>query len=192
ALQQLRTFHDQNLQTRVLKLWSGAAGRIRKSEELARLMQRMTPEYLDRGDVQAGRLMFQKTCAKCHRLFGEGGTIAPDLTGSGRRRPDYVLSNLIDPSAQIDPAYRLTTLFTEDGRLLSGFIVRQTDRDVVFRTQNARVRLSMKDVELIRTSDVSMMPEGMLQNFTDEQVRDLLVYLAGSSQVPIPRTRAGD
>ena len=76
--------------------------------------------------------------------------------------------------------------------MFSGFVVRQTDRDVVFRTQDARIRLSMKDVETIRTSNISMMPEGMLRTFTDEQVRDLLVYLAGSSQVPIPRTGDGD
>ena len=76
--------------------------------------------------------------------------------------------------------------------MFSGFVVRQTDSDVVFRTQDARIRLSMKDVETIRTSNISMMPEGMLRTFTDEQVRDLLVYLAGSSQVPIPRTSDGD
>jgi len=63
---------------------------------------------------------------------------------------------------------------------------------VVFRTQNAHDRLSMKDVEFIRTSDVSMMPEGMLQNFSDRQVRDLLVYLAGPGQVPIPQTGTRD
>lgn len=192
ALQQLRTFDDQQLQSRVLKLWADDTVKVQKSEELARLLKLMTPEYLSDGDAGAGRLVFQKTCVKCHRLFGEGGTIAPDLTGSGRKKSDYVLSNLIDPSAQIDPAYRLTTLFTEDGRLMSGFIVRQTDSDVVFRTQDASVRLSMKDVEAIRTSNISMMPEGMLRTFTDEQLRDLLVYLAGSGQVPIRQTSGGD
>ncbi len=192
ALQQLQTFDDEGLQSRVLKLWAGDSVRIRKSEELARLLKLMTPAYLSRGNAGAGRLVFQKTCAKCHRLFGEGGTIAPDLTGSGRKKTDYVLSNLIDPSAQIDPAYRLTTLFTEDGRLLSGFIVRQTDSDVVFRTQDARIRLSMKDVASLRTTNVSMMPEGMIRTFTDEQLRDLLVYLAGRSQVPIPHAADGD
>ena len=192
ALQQLRTFDDQKLKSRVLKLWADDTVKIQKSEELARLLKLMTPENLSHGDARAGRLVYQKTCVKCHRLFGEGGTIAPDLTGSGRKKVDYVLSNLIDPSAQIDPAYRLTTLVTEDGRLFSGFVVRQTGSDVVFRTQDARIRLSMKDVETIRTSNISMMPEGMLRTFTDEQVRDLLVYLAGSSQVPIPRTSDGD
>lgn len=192
ALQQLRMFDDQKLKSRLLKLWADDTVKIQKSDELARLLKLMVPEYLDNGDAGAGRLVFQKTCVKCHRLFGEGGTIAPDLTGSGRQKTDYVLSNLIDPSAQIDPAYRLTTLVTEDGRLFSGFVVRQTDSDVVFRTQDARILLSMKDVETIRTSNISMMPEGMLRTFTDDQVRNLLVYLAGSGQVPTPQTSGGD
>jgi putative membrane-bound dehydrogenase-like protein len=188
ALQQLRSFDDQKLKSRVLQLWSDDTDKFQKSEELARLLKLMTPDYLSHGEARAGRLVFRKTCVQCHRLFGEGGTIAPDLTGSGRKKADYILSNLMDPNAQIDPAYRLTTLITEDGRLLSGFVVRQTDSDVVFRTKDARIRLSMKDVETIRTSNTSMMPEGMLRGFTDEQLRDLLVYLAGSRQVPIPQT----
>ena len=192
ALQQLRTFDDPQLKSRVLKQWADDNAKIQKSEELARLLKLMTPEYLSRGDAKAGRMVFQKTCVKCHRLFGEGGTIAPDLTGSGRKKADYVLSNLVDPSAQIDPAYRLRTLLTEDGRLLSGFVVRQTDRDVVFRTQDTTIRLPMKQVDAIRTSNISMMPEGMLRTFSDEQVRDLLVYLAGSSQVPLPQSSGGD
>ena len=58
-------------------------------------------------------------------LFGQGGNVGPDLTGSGRMELDYVLSNLIDPSATIDPAYRLTTVFTKSGQFFSGFIIEQ-------------------------------------------------------------------
>ncbi|MCP4513483.1 MAG: dehydrogenase, partial [Fuerstiella sp.] len=120
--------------------------------------------------------------------FGEGGTIAPDLTGSGRKKTDYVLSNLIDPSAEIDRAYRLTTVLTTDGRLLSGFMVQQDDTWLVVRTQDARIRVAMKEVEELSTSNTSMMPEGMLRDFTDHQVRDLLVYLGHAEQVPLPDT----
>lgn len=192
ALQQLRIFADAKLKSQIANVWADDIGKIEKSKELARFLELMTPDYLREGDASAGRLVFHNSCAKCHRLFGEGGTIAPDLTGSGRKKADYILSNLVDPSAQVDPAYRLTHLVTEDGRLLSGFVERQTDRDVIFRTQDARVRLSMKDVESIKTSSVSMMPEGMLRSFSNEQVRDLLVYLAGSSQTPLPQTSEED
>ena len=149
-------------------------------------MYKRQPEYLAEANAAAGRVIFDRSCAKCHTLFGEGANIGPDLTGSGRQKLDYVLGNLIDPSAIIDPAYRLTTLLTVDGRLLSGFIVYQDDRSVVLRTQQAQVRLEMRDVDELITSNKSMMPEGMLGSYSNSQVRDLVRYLASPQQVARP------
>jgi putative membrane-bound dehydrogenase-like protein len=188
ALQQLRAFKNPELQLRIQQLWADDAQRLKKSDEIAQYTKLMSTDYLANGNVSAGRLVFQRTCAKCHTLFGEGGTIAPDLTGSGRKKTDYILSNLIDPSAEIDRAYRLTTVLTTDGRLLSGFMVQQDDTWLVVRTQDARIRVAMKEVEELSTSNTSMMPEGMLRDFTDHQVRDLLVYLGHAEQVPLPDT----
>jgi putative heme-binding domain-containing protein len=186
ALQQLRTYDDPDAQARIASLWANDAQQLKKSEEIARFKQVMSADYLGRGSAAMGRRVFERTCSKCHTLFGEGGTIAPDLTGSGRTKTDYVLQNLIDPSAQIDAAFRLTTVVTTDGRLLNGFMVQQDDTWLVMRTQDARIRLAMKEVDELTTNNISMMPEGMLRSLTDEQVRDLLVYLAGPEQVPLP------
>lgn len=188
ALQQLRSFNVAELQSRIKTLWADDAGALQKSEEIVAYQKLMSPEYLAQGSATAGRLVFAKTCAKCHTLFGEGGTIAPDLTGSGRKKSDYVLRNLIDPSDEIDAAYRLTTVLTDDGRLFNGFMVYQDDRWLVIRTQDAKIRLSLNDVDELQTSNVSMMPESMLRTFSDEQVRDLLVYLASDDQVAMPET----
>ena len=183
ALQQLRAFRDERLQKNVTQLWADDSKGVAKADEIARLKSVMTEEFLSNANVAHGRQLFSKTCSQCHMLFGEGGTLAPDLTGSGRKKTDYVLHNLIDPSAEIDEAYKLTTVVMADGRLLSGFIIRQDDRWLEIRTQDAEVRLKMNDVDEIVTSRVSMMPEGMLRNLTDEQFRDLLAYLASDSQV---------
>ena len=145
----------------------------------------MTTRYRKQGDPLAGRLFFENTSAKCHTLFGEGGNVGPDLTGSGRKNLDYLLSNLVDPSAVIDPAYCLTHILTHDGQLLSGFLVQQGDTFATLQTQDAQIRLEMKDIDAIYTSGKSMMPDGMLQNYSDQQVRDLLVYLRSSAQVPL-------
>ncbi|MBT4867146.1 MAG: c-type cytochrome [Planctomycetaceae bacterium] len=184
ALQQLRSFSDAGLRKRIDKLWADDAKQIKKSDEIARYKQQMTPDYLKTGSAAAGRLVFEKTCAKCHTLFGDGATIGPDLTGSGRKKIDYVLSNLVDPNAVIDPKYRLTKVLTTDGRLFSGFVILHDDKFIELRTQEARVKLSLNDVEELRTSKTSMMPEGMLRTYSDEQVRDLLLYLASDGQVP--------
>lgn len=183
ALQQLKAFGDEKLQAQVAQLWADDVTGLAKAAEIARLKSVLTDDFIAKASAAHGRQLFDKTCSRCHRLFGEGGTLAPDLTGSGRKKTDYVLHNLIDPSAEIDEAYKLTTVVTADGRLLSGFIIRQDDRWLVIRTQDAEVRLNMNDVDEIVTSKVSMMPEGMLRNLTDEQFRDLLAYLASDSQV---------
>ena len=183
ALQQLQTYSDSELQQQIATLWADDDTSPRKADEINRLQQLMSEEYLSTGNAHVGRTLFDRTCSKCHRLFGEGGDIAPDLTGSGRKKADYVIRNLVDPSEDIDAAYRLTNVLTADGRLFSGFIVQQDDYEITVRTQDARVRLEMKDVEEVATSKVSMMPEGMLKTLTDEQFRDLLVYLASDDQV---------
>jgi putative membrane-bound dehydrogenase-like protein len=185
ALQQLRGFKDAELKKQIESIWSDDSQQLQKSDEIARYKQKMTPEYLKQGSAIAGRLVFERTCSKCHTLFGEGGTIAPDLTGSGRKNLDYVLSNLIDPSAIVDPAYRLTTVLTNDGRLLSGFMIQQDDKFVILRTTETRVRLVLNDIDELKTSNTSMMPEGMLRNYSDDEVRDLILYLAAPQQISL-------
>jgi putative membrane-bound dehydrogenase-like protein len=187
ALQQLRRYGDAELEKRIGALWTDDASRLRKADQLARLKRKMTPDYLKSGDASAGRILFERTCAVCHVLFGEGTEIGPDLTGSGRRDIDYVLSNLIDPNSTIDEAYRLTTILTKKGQFFSGFIIHQDDAFVDLRMQGTRLRVALDDVAEIHTSNTSMMPEGMLATFSDEQVRDLLQYLAGPRQVGRPQ-----
>jgi putative membrane-bound dehydrogenase-like protein len=185
TLQQLRNFDDAEITTRVSTIWADDSQRLKKSDEIARYQKLLSPAYLKAGDIANGRQLFEQTCAKCHTLFGSGGNIGPDLTGSGRRKTDYVLSNLIDPSAIVDPAFRLTRVITTDGRVLSGFMIQHTERFVVLRTQDARLRLAMDDIDDLSTSPTSMMPEGMLHSFSDEQVRDLVLYLASPDQVSL-------
>ena len=185
ALQQLQTYSAPQIQSRVNRLWKSSTA-LERAADFKRLTELMTPAHLNTGNVQQGRRVFQQSCARCHTLFGEGGTLAPDLTGSGRRKTEYILRNLTDPSAQIDEAFRLTTLLTNDGRLLSGFIIRQNDNAITIRTQDATVSMPMTRVEELTASDKSMMPDGMLNALTDEQIRDLLVYLAADDQVSLP------
>ena len=183
ALQRLRRFSDAALDASLDRHWPRGSRTERKSADIARYVERMTPEYLARGSAGAGRAVFDRSCSQCHTLFGRGGTIGPDLTGSGRKSVDYVIANLVDPTATIDRAYRLTTALTRDGRLYTGFIAEQDDAHVSLRTPDGTVKLRMRDVERIETSNQSMMPEGLLETFSDEQVRDLLLYLAGDEQV---------
>ena len=121
TVRQLQGLKNRSVDERLAKVW----GAIRPaSQEKAALMVQykalLTPEYLKKADPSRGRLLFARTCASCHTLFDEGGKIGPELTGSQRNNLDYVLENVLDPSAVVAKEYQVTLLQTKDGRLIYG------------------------------------------------------------------------
>ena len=185
---QLSALGDEQVSSKLAKVW----GKIRKSSEqatklIAEYKKIYTPKFLKSADLSHGRLVFKKTCSQCHTLYGEGGKIGPDLTGSNRKNLDYVLQNALDPSAAVGNAYQMTTIITTAGRVISGIVLEKTGSAVTIQTANERVVLSLDDVEETKLSTISMMPDGLLQKLSKEEVRDLIVYLASSDQVPLPK-----
>ena len=138
-------------------------------------------------DLAHGRALYARTCQQCHTLYGEGGKVGPDITGSDRKNLDYLLPRLIDPSAVVRKEYLLHTVQLQSGRVLSGIVVMQDDREIAFQTANERLVIARKDIEDLTASNQSMMPEGLLKNLTAEEVRDLIAYLRHATQVPLPK-----
>jgi putative membrane-bound dehydrogenase-like protein len=157
-----------------------------KAALLARYKKLLTPEYLASADRSGGRLVYARACAACHRLFDEGTAIGPELTGAQRTDLAYILENLLDPSAVVAREYQVTVVTTKGGRVLSGIIKQENDRAVTVQTQNESVTVPRDEIESRTASSVSMMPEGLLDQLTREEVRDLVAYLAGPGQVPLP------
>src|SRR5262249_44109504 len=133
-----------------------------------------------------GRAVYNRTCLQCHRLYDAGGDIGPELTGSDRGNVDYILENVLAPSSTVSRDYMLTNVATTDGRLLAGIVREQTPTSLVIQTANERIILPREDVEAIRPSATSMMPEGMLERLSSQEIRDLFAYLASAKQVPLP------
>jgi putative membrane-bound dehydrogenase-like protein len=133
-----------------------------------------------------GRQVFRDTCAACHKLFDEGGAIGPDITGANRTSLDYVLHNILEPNAEIPNAYRTATVELRNGRVLAGIVSAEDASVVVVQTPNERVPVPRADITSLVRSDVSMMPEGLLTPLNDADVRDLIAYLRGARQVPLP------
>jgi putative heme-binding domain-containing protein len=184
---QLHSLGDRRISEQLRKVW----GEVRdtapdRRKQIARYRSLLTPNFLKRADVRKGRLVFSKTCGQCHRLFGEGGAIGPDLTGGNRANLDYLLSNLVDPSAEVARDYRMSTVTTHRGRVVTGIVVERSPTRLVVQTATERIVLSREDVETIKDSPQSMMPEGILESLTKEQVRDLVAYLGTKRQVPLP------
>ena len=137
----------------------------------------LTPEQLAKADPQAGRAAWGRHCAVCHRMHGEGGTIGPDLTGSGRRDLDYLLTNIVTPSATVSPDYAMKQVVLDDGRVLSGIIARRTAGTILLRTPTGEETVPLKDVEEVINGGVSLMPEGILDRLEETEARDLIRFL---------------
>jgi putative heme-binding domain-containing protein len=187
AARQLLALGDEKVRTRLEAVW----GSIRptsneKSSLITKYKNLLASDQHPAGDPGRGRLVFQRTCNQCHKLFDSGGDVGPDLTGSDRANSDYILENVLDPSAVVAREYTLTNVATTDGRLVSGIIREQNDRSITIQTANERITLPREEIEEIKPSNVSMMPEGQLERLTPQEVRDLFAYLAASRQVPVP------
>lgn len=181
---QIRALDDPALTARLTKAW----GQLRpatgdKAAELSRYKSLLTSTGARGGDRAAGRAVFDQACASCHRLFDAGQAIGPELTGSQRANLDYVLENLVDPSAIVPTQYRVTNVVTADGRLVAGMIAEENERVLVIQTAGERVILDKGDVEERETSGVSMMPEGLAERLSAAELRDLVAYLASPEQV---------
>ena len=153
---------------------------------LARYLALTPPDALKKADRSHGRALFAHTCAKCHTLFDDGGKIGPDLTGSQRIIPEYVLTKVLDPSAVVAKDYQMMIFTLNDGRVVNGLVKQQNGKVVTVQTQNELVRLAVADIDSRKQSAQSMMPEGQLAPMTDLEVRDLIAYLAGPDQAPLP------
>jgi putative heme-binding domain-containing protein len=183
---QLLAIGDDRISQRVKDLWGDFRETPQdKLDKIAKLEKLLTPDYLSKADLPAGRRTFMRHCQQCHMLYGEGAKIGPDLTGSNRANLEYVLTNAIDPSAAIAREYRMTLIVTTEGRVLTGMIVERTGQRLTLQTTTERVVLVQDDIDELHDSPLSMMPEGQFDQFTDEQIRDLVGYLATTQQVEL-------
>src|SRR5262249_31413423 len=155
-----------------------------KAALMARYKGLLTPTYLATADRSQGRVLFNRNCATCHTLFGEGAKIGPELTGSQRANLDYILENIIDPNAAVPADSQVTLLTLRDGRVITGIIKQENDKVVTVQTPNEVIPVPRAEIDERTRSPISLMPEGQLSRLTDEEVRDLIAYLASPEQVP--------
>ena len=137
----------------------------------------LTPEIMTNADPFEGKVVFDRTCAACHLLYGEGGEIGPDLTGSNRANLDYILLNILDPSADIPDSYKMVTVTTHEGQTLVGSIAEENGRRIVLNSVGQKQIVAKQDIKSRVVSDISMMPEGLLMTLKDDEVANLIQYL---------------
>jgi putative membrane-bound dehydrogenase-like protein len=185
TIRNLSTLDDPDINAWIKDNWGSVrATAADKLKEIARLKPLLTAEALVRANPGKGRALFAKTCQQCHTLFDTGANIGPNLTGSNRSNVDYLLENIVDPSAVIGKDYLLTTIKTTDGRVIDGIIKWQTDNSLTIATTTELLTLPRSEIKQTKVSNVSMMPEGLLSGLPDNDVRNLIAYLGGAKQVP--------
>ena len=190
---QIADFKDEALTAKLEAAW-GKVGGAALGPEMAKLAEdehakwkkRLTPDFLKGADRSAGRVLYATTCGQCHVLFGQGGAIGPDLTGSNRANLDYILENVTNPNALIGADYELQVFALKDGRSVAGMIRKETDSAFTVQTITAEEVVAKADVAERSKPGLSMMPMNLFAALTDEQVRDLVGYLASPAQVPLP------
>ena len=178
AARQIRSFGDQATTARLVSVWGEVRDSPKElSKQIATLKKWLTPDVIAGADIQIGKKLFTQHCAVCHKFFGEGGTIGPDITGSQRTNIDYLLENIVDPSASVSKDYQMEVLLLEDGRVINGLIESEDAETIAIQTQKERIVIPMAEVESRQTANVSIMPTGLLDYLSEDQIRDLFGYL---------------
>lgn len=154
------------------------------NDAIAGFRKVLTEEALASADARRGKAVFQKTCAACHLMYGEGGSIGPDLTGSNRANLDYLLLNSVAPSADVPEGYRTELVQTTDGRILTGVLAEEDNQRIVLKTvDQPRLVIAKTEIEARKVSDKSMMPEGQLDQLSKQELLNLVKYMQTKTQV---------
>ncbi|MEL6922426.1 MAG: PVC-type heme-binding CxxCH protein [Bacteroidota bacterium] len=163
-----------------------------KQAAFAKYQRLLNDRALAAADPHNGRMVYQRTCWSCHKMYDDGGVIGPALTGSNRGNLSYLLSNILDPSGEIQDDYKMVVITTQDGRTYSGNVIGESDRQLTMRIVGQdELVINKSEVRSREQTPKSMMPEGLLNTLTDDEVIDLVAYLQTAEQVEMG-TEPGD
>ncbi|MBI1346017.1 c-type cytochrome [bacterium] len=156
------------------------------SEELTQLIQQRKQAFLSATpNLEQGRLMFEKTCAACHRIGNKGAKVGPELDGVGLHGLDRLLEDTLDPNRNVDGAFRSTVLVLQDGKVLVGLVAREEGAVIVLiNEQGQEVRVNQADIEERQQTRLSPMPANVSDKLKPEEYVDLLGYLLDQRVAP--------
>ena len=169
-------------QTLIREIW----GRMRQPEETKQRRMREVEKILQEtaGHADAGRELYQQTCALCHVLHGQGNAVGPELTGYDRKNLSFLLPAIIDPSLALREEYELVTLqlrpaaLDDEGPTLSGFVTHLADQTLTLKDLGGNETvIRLADIASREHSSTSIMPEGLLDGLSQQQVADLMAYI---------------
>lgn len=169
---QLLRHRDQTIRQRAEELLSAV------SADRQRVLAEYQPALTMQADPHRGREVFRQHCSTCHRMDGIGVDVGPDVSDSRTKTPAQLLTDILLPNQAIDGSYVSYTAITTDGRVLSGLIQAETASSVTLRqAENKTVTLLREDIDELRSTGVSLMPEGLEQNIPVQAMADLIRFI---------------
>jgi putative heme-binding domain-containing protein len=173
-------FDDPAVSKQLTQVWG--AVRTERDPQRAKLVADYKALFVSHGgDAVRGSLVFDAKCAQCHTVYGRGGNIGPDLTGSGRDNLDLILSNVLDPSLVIGKPYFVYVARLKDGTAYSGILVEDSPRRVVLKEPTGTHVIPRDQLEKLVQQNISMMPEGLESTMSKDEFCDLMAFLLTKS-----------
>lgn len=177
----LSLFQDPDIDKLVLKHW-GKLDSASPEEKLAEVRRLNNDLRADAGDPRPGYAQFKKHCAVCHRLHGEGGQVGPDLASANRADREFLLVSMVDPSSVIRKEYLSLIVRTTDDRVLTGIPKTLATGELqLINAKNETLTLTSSEIDEVRESPVSLMPEDIYKQLQPQELRDLFAYLQSTS-----------
>jgi putative heme-binding domain-containing protein len=170
----LQASADERTRTRAARLFAGA--RLGKRQEVVAAYQGALEL---KGDSVRGKAIFKAECSACHRLEGVGTAVGADLSAIRDRGLEAVLLNILDPNREVKPQYLSYVLVTDTGRTITGMITAETANSVTLRRLDGTGEtVARSNIEELRSSGMSFMPEGLEKRIDVRGMADLLAYLS--------------
>jgi putative heme-binding domain-containing protein len=189
ALTVMRSHLNQDLQRAITKTYpQSPAIDLRTALEKSNSLKAII--LAANGNPYEGKKLYRNSCAKCHQLFDDpfvarlgsaAGKLGPDLTSYQRDQLDALLLNIVAPSLEIREGFRVESILMEDGTIVTGFRREATEDQVHLQTIDDKWRSIARDqISEVRVQPQSLMPDGLLDSLSDQELRDLFAYLRSS------------
>lgn len=171
---------DQELIKEIETIWGQI--RVTDNQQRQELVNRTISQLKSLsqpGDPYRGLMVFQKVCSQCHVLHGKGFEVGPNITSNGRGNFEQLVSNVLDPSLVIGTAFQSRTVLTSQGQVISGLLVAEDGKRLTLKLQGGKtIELDKQaDIEQMRASASSLMPEGLEQQLSSTELADLFAML---------------
>jgi putative heme-binding domain-containing protein len=176
-VQRLLASRDKELVALVIAKWGSVRTERNPQREqvVAQVRELLRHEH---GDAKQGEIVFKRVCGQCHRIYGEGQDVGPEITSNGRASFEQLLSNVLDPSLVIGAAYQARIVQTTGGRTLTGLLAEDNPQRIVLKMQGGKTEtIPRADVESLTVSKLSLMPEGLEKQLTQRELVDLFEFL---------------